>query len=273
MSSRETGTPGSAIQKAGRRTESGGLPESAHRDSALTTELWIADTEQLALDSQLERMLALLTGPEREKALRFRKREDRVRCAVGRLMIHALAAERMGRADAPLRVSEYGKPSFAWENAVQFSLSHAGRLVVLAWGDLPLGVDVEENRPLAWRELATVFGAEEQRLLEADEAPLELFYRIWTVREAFSKEEGIGLPIFEGGGIAMDYDGETIRYQGRTLRFRTWALPGYTLSLCAARLGEVRLHRLSSGDWSRVLSYHEGSRPAKEGEEIEKSLD
>ncbi|MBQ5788481.1 MAG: ATP-binding protein [Oscillospiraceae bacterium] len=236
----------------------------------MTTELWIADTELLALDTQLERMLGLLPEPDQAKAMRFRKREDRLRCVTGRLMIRALAAVRLGQADIPLLISAYGKPFFAEENAVQFSLSHAGKLVVLAFGDYPLGVDVEENRPLAWRELASVFGNEEQRLLEADEDPAGLFYRFWTVREAFSKEEGRGLPIFESRDIVIDYDRETIRYEGRTLRVRTWEFQGYTLSVCASRLGEVRLRCLSSEDWNRVLSCNEGSRSPKSEEELEK---
>ena len=257
-------------QKTVRRTESGRLPDGVRCEPSVTTELWIADTEQLALDTQLERMLGLLPEPDQAKAMRFRKREDRLRCVTGRLMIRALAAVRLGQADIPLLISAYGKPFFAEENAVQFSLSHAGKLVVLAFGDHPLGVDVEENRPLAWRELASVFGNEEQRLLEADEDPAGLFYRFWTVREAFSKEEGRGLPIFESRDIVIDYDRETIRYEGRTLRVRTWEFQGYTLSVCASRLGEVRLRCLSSEDWNRVLSCNEGSRPPKREEELEK---
>ena len=234
-------------------------------------EIWIADTKLLELDRQLEGMLAQLPVAERERALRFRKREDRLRCATGRLLIRALAAERLGRADIPLRFSEYGKPFFACENAVQFSLSHAGKLVVLAFGDMPLGVDVEERRPLNWRELASVFGAEEQSLLKGCEDPLSMFYRLWTVREAFSKEEGLGLAIFENGGTVMDYDSETIHYQGRVLCFQTWNLPWYTLSVCAEQLEEIRLRHLSSEDWNRVLVHNRGSSLPEREEEVEKN--
>ena len=257
---------GSSTRKSGERTESVQLLESASRDRTMTTVLWIADTELLALDHQLEQMMLLLNAAEREKTLRFRKREDRLRCAVGRLLIRALASERLGRANVSVLVSEYGKPFFAQENAVHFSLSHSGKLVVLAFGELPLGVDVEECRPLVWRELACVFGAEERALLETDKDPLRLFYRLWTVREAFSKEEGLGLPIFENGSMVLDYSSETIRYQSRTLCFRTWELPEYTLSVCAEQLGEIILCRLSSEDWKRILICNGGSDLPKEEE-------
>ena len=93
--------PGRRKQKTVRRTESGRLPEHVCRDPFVTAELWIADTEQLALDTQLERMLGLLPEPDQAKAMRFRKREDRLRCVTGRLMIRALAAVRLGQADIP----------------------------------------------------------------------------------------------------------------------------------------------------------------------------
>lgn len=272
MLSSETGIPGSGTQKTDHCSEIGRLPESACSVPAMRTELWIADTERLALDSQLERMLPLLTAAETEKVLRFRRREDRLRCAVGRLLIRALAAEQLGRADAPLQLSEYGKPSFMGENAVHFNLSHAGDLVVLAYGNLPLGVDVEKRRAIAWRELASSFSAEEQALLEADEDPLGLFYRFWTVREAFSKEEGLGLPIFESGDMVMDYGSGTVCYHDRTLRFRTWELSGYTLSVCASRLDAIRLCRLSSEGWNRVLTCNGGTDLLKREEKLEKRV-
>ena len=264
--SSKTGIQRSGTRETGHRIENGHLPKAACRERALTTVLWIADTEQLALDHQLERMLLLLSADEREKALRFRKREDRLRCAVGRLLIRALASDRLGRADVPLLVSEYGKPFFAQENAVHFSLSHSGKLVVLASGALPLGVDVEERRPLAWHELACVFGAEEQALLETDKDPLGMFYRLWTAREAFSKEEGLGLAIFENEGARMDYGSETVCCHGRTLCFRTWEFPEYTLSVCAEQLGEIILCLLSSEDWMRILICNGGSDLPKEEE-------
>lgn len=212
-------------------------------------ELWIADLRALGLDASLEQMLASLSAEAREKALRFVRREDRLRFATGRMMIRALAAKELGRSDAPLRFGAYGKPRFAMEGAPCFNLSHAGRLVVLAWAEFPVGVDVEERRPLDWRELAFPFSDAERAMLEASDCPLECFYRLWTVREAFAKEEGIGLSLFDRG--AIEYGLETIRFQGKTLQYRTWEFPEYTLSLCAERLENVQPRWLTREEWLR----------------------
>ena len=212
-------------------------------------DLWIADTEALVLDRHLEQLLPLLSGPERERALRFRKREDRLRCAVGRVMIRALAAKRLGRADAAILISEYGKPYFTQEDAPHFSLSHSGSLVVLASGDTPLGVDVEACRQIKWRELSSFFSGEERAMLESAEYPLACFYRIWIVREAFSKAVGLGLSLFEAAGAEINYQAATASFQGEKYRFRTWEYPGYMLSICAHQV-EVEPCWLTAADWN-----------------------
>ncbi|MBQ3374541.1 MAG: 4'-phosphopantetheinyl transferase superfamily protein [Oscillospiraceae bacterium] len=211
-------------------------------------DLWIADTEALELDRHLEQLLPLLPGFERERALRFRKREDRLRCAVGRVMIRALAAKRLGRADAALLVSEYGKPYFAQEDAPHFSLSHSGSLVVLASAGTPLGVDVEVCRQMEWRDFSSLFSGEERAMLESAEFPLACFYRIWTVREAFSKAVGLGLSLFEAAGAEINYRAAAASFQGEEYRFRTWEYPGYTVSLCAHR-AEAEPYWLTAADW------------------------
>ncbi len=199
-------------------------------------ELWIADTEALGLGQHLEELMLLLPGPERDRTLRFRKREDRLRYVVGRVMIRALAAKCPGRPDTEIMISEYGKPYFAQKESPQFNLSHSGRLVVLAWGDAPMGVDVEECRQMQWRDLAPYFSGEERKIIESGECPLKDFYRIWTVREAFSKAVGRGLSIFEEDGVEIEYPMRRASFKGDSYCFRTWELPDYMLSVCAGKI-------------------------------------
>lgn len=214
-------------------------------------ELWIADTKALGVERHLEELLLLLPGPERERTLRFRKREDRLRCVVGRVMIRALAAKCLGRPDTEIRISEYGKPYFAQKEAPQFNLSHSGNLVVLAWGDSPLGVDVEECLQIQWRELASFFSEEERALIEFGQYPLKDFYRIWTVKEAFSKAVGRGLPIYEEEGAEIEYPMRKASFKGDSYCFRTWELPEYMLSVCAKQIS-AQPRWLTQKDWQRL---------------------
>jgi 4'-phosphopantetheinyl transferase len=95
----------------------------------------------------------------------------------------------------------HGKPSLAADFAasdIQFNLSHAGELAVVAVARTrAVGVDVEEVRPLPDLEAMArrYFAARETRALLALPAAQqhESFYRNWTRREACLKARGDGL--------------------------------------------------------------------------------
>lgn len=67
-----------------------------------------------------------------------------------------------------------------------FSLSHAGDYVAVAVDTLPVGIDIERNRPYKASLAKRYFSKEEQEL------PLP-FTQIWTLKESFLKVTGMGL--------------------------------------------------------------------------------
>jgi 4'-phosphopantetheinyl transferase len=81
---------------------------------------------------------------------------------------------------------------------LEFNLSHTSNLALLAISiDRPVGIDLEEVRPMEnlTKLAARFFTVEEhQNILTADEAGrTELFFRIWTGKEAYLKAIGVGL--------------------------------------------------------------------------------
>ncbi len=89
----------------------------------------------------------------------------------------------------------YGKPYLAGQPEVQFNLSHSGRWCVCAVSTVPVGVDVEQARPmdLAWTH--KFLSAEEREDLRATEDSVRLwrFYELWTRKECYAKALGRGL--------------------------------------------------------------------------------
>ncbi len=209
-------------------------------------EIWIADIDEIKSISDIRELTSLLPEYEQEKANRYRFREDSLRYVTGRLMIRHLAEISGGSRDLELCMSEYGKPYFGDESLPMFNLSHSGKKVVLATGNIPLGVDIEENKEINYLELMTVFGHEEQEMITASVSPLETFYYLWTVHEAFAKEEGIGISIIRQKNYRMDYISETIRYQNKLLHFRSIPLPGYSLNLCAEEISNLQMIELKA---------------------------
>ena len=120
-----------------------------------------------------------------------------------------------------------------------FSISHSGDFVAIGFGSGRIGIDVEQvGRAKDFISLLRFYSeAERQWVLDAAD-PEDEFYRVWTFREAFSKEEGVGLSLFEKEDAAIDYAKRRVAFNGTEYGFFEYALPGYHLTACAAAAGE-----------------------------------
>lgn len=94
---------------------------------------------------------------------------------------------------------ERGRPSFAGNTGLDFSISHSGNISVAALIDSPsgrVGVDIEridEKKEDTHKRIADrYFSKEEKIIFETSGDPLE-FYKIWTAKEARAKLLGLGL--------------------------------------------------------------------------------
>lgn len=99
--------------------------------------------------------------------------------------------------DLALEYSPWGKPFLPHENAEAFSISHSGDVVAAAFAEaaVEIGLDVEAREPFDWRPVADRFHADETEAIHRCREPdrLREFYRIWTLKEAYSKALGLGL--------------------------------------------------------------------------------
>lgn len=104
----------------------------------------------------------------------------------------------LAQACAPLPeicYGEQGKPRFANDTPLWFSLSHSGdRIALLLSDEGEVGCDIEVIRPRDnWRTLANaVFSLGEHQELEQQQPEQQLiaFWRIWTRKEAIIKQRG-----------------------------------------------------------------------------------
>jgi 4'-phosphopantetheinyl transferase len=140
----------------------------------------------------------LLSPGERARADRFATATLRRRYVAAHAFLRRALARHTGAGAAGLRfgAGEFGKPLLVDFPRVHFNLSHSGDWAVCAVAeDGPIGVDIEEMRPLPdYDELAArVFSAEEMRRMAAASDSLRTFYDIWTKKEAVIKADGRGL--------------------------------------------------------------------------------
>ena len=106
--------------------------------------------------------------------------------------LRRILAARLGR-DPDIVRGPQGKPHLA-DDTVAFSVAHSGdRALIAVAASGPIGVDLEQHRPLRAADLAgRFFTAREAAIVAADP---DAFFRIWTRKEAMVKAEGGGLSL------------------------------------------------------------------------------
>lgn len=140
-----------------------------------------------------------LSPEETERARRFRHRRDRVRYVVGRTMLRCVAGVSTGRTPETVEVvpGPHGKPVVAGAQ-LSVNVSHSGDWVLVAATEgARVGVDVEFRDPSVdvGGVAGTVFSSWENEALRAcpEDVRTDLFYEIWTRKEAVIKADGRGI--------------------------------------------------------------------------------
>lgn len=172
-----------------------------------------------------------LSVQRRKKAARFRQKADRKRClCAGTALDLALQTVGLREKEVQIAYTEQGKPYLVDCPQWHFSLSHSGDWAVCLLSEAPVGVDVEQLRPLRDFSIASrCFTDEAFRQWQVlPEAERQLaFFRQWTRLESALKRQGTGL-----SGLSS-LNGEP---EGP---FREYPLAGYVLTACGDRLPET----------------------------------
>jgi 4'-phosphopantetheinyl transferase len=177
------------------RTESRSQTAELGRDEA---HVWI-----VRLDRSSDSM-ALLSPDERERASRFHFPRDKTRFINSRAALRRILGSYLAKDPATLgfAYNPHGKPHLPGA-PLQFNLSHSGELALVAVAaGSAIGVDVELIRDdLSIVALADAILSNEEltefRKMPKSEQRSE-FFRIWVIKEAYTKAIGKGLSIAPG---------------------------------------------------------------------------
>lgn len=157
-----------------------------------------------ALDADVRaRLLATLSGDERERYARFRAGPGRDGFLAAHAVLRAELSRRASVAPQGLRLEARadGKPELVEPRLtprLDFNLTHAHGVVALAMArDADVGIDVEDvARRVGIEPLeARVLSESERRALAGLDAVARRrrFFECWTLREAYAKATGIGM--------------------------------------------------------------------------------
>lgn len=169
--------------------------------------------------------------PERRRrADRYLRREDGLRCLAAGELLRTVVERELGLTEFAVVQDPGGKPRIAGQEDFHFNLSHSGNRVVIAWGDSPVGADVQQMHMDAGKEelAKRFFTREEQNYILEQPAQTEArFYRVWTGKESYLK--------YLGTGLKRSLDTFSIFSPEISRMLKTRYLPdGYCVSLCSS---------------------------------------
>ena len=160
-----------------------------------------------AAGAYCERLQALLSPDEADRAVHYRRQADRRRFVGSRGSLRLLLGSYLGIAPEQLRFAEnaYGKPSLAGEGArsgLRFNVSHSGDVALFGVvSGCGVGVDVEVCRSRAPDRVLRIadrfFSPEEAEALRglAPREQVRAFLVCWCRKEAYVKALGRGLSV------------------------------------------------------------------------------
>ena len=218
--------------------------------------LWLLENLETFTFEALEPLLPRISESRRARVLSMKQAQARVQSVLAELLLrHSLQAE-YGLAELPIiETGKKGKPFFPDHPGVHFNLSHCKTAVACALDSAPVGVDVQEIRPLRDRyrspvpSVYRVLSEKERTWVEAGKTSAEQdrrFTAVWTCKEAYGKAVGEG---FLYDLRSTEFLPRKKPWQQSGYLFRYCDLGDTALTLCAEhplRLRRVELRRLIS---------------------------
>ncbi|MGH8761724.1 MAG: 4'-phosphopantetheinyl transferase family protein [Nitrosospira sp.] len=177
--------------------------------------------------------LSLLSDDERIRSLRFRKHQDRVRSIVTRAALRRMLGARLMLPPGELRfvANGHGKPRLYGDLGIEFNVSHAGHLALIAFSTSgKIGVDIEHrDRGIDAKSLSKyVFSPlERQSRLQTGEET-EDFMERWVAKESVLKALGLGISDHLQAVSVLPFDEESYEIAHDHPEWReikAWPLP------------------------------------------------
>ena len=159
-----------------------------------------------------------------------------------RALLLAAAERYLGRPPGPLVPGAWGKPEFPAAPELCCSVSHSGSWWMCALGPAPLGLDLQRHQAGIDRARLSrrFFHPEEDRFLAA--RGYRDFFDLWSAKESWVKFTGRGFRD-DPASFSVAAGGNFPAVEGARLRLLPFS-PDYSLCLCAARPGPVRMAML-----------------------------
>lgn len=176
-----------------------------------------------SIDKINENSINKISPARAEKALKYRQKDDKLRCIAGGLFINKFLG------DTKIVTNRFGKPLS--ENGIYFNLSHSGKYVIFAVSDNPVGCDIEQQREVKIDRISkSVFCENEINLLNKADNKQDSFFSIWTGKESLLKCIGEG---FHRKASSVDTTQSPFVDNNTSYYIHTFTYDEYSISVCS----------------------------------------
>jgi len=130
------------------------------------------------------------------QADQYRFFDDAKRCVFSEVLLQYSFFQKVGSLKKiELEYNEFGKPFIRGKEDFSYNISHSGKWVVIAYGDMPIGVDIEKICDTEEYMPVEAFTKEERDYINGveDEDKAKRFTQTWTLKESYVKYIGTGL--------------------------------------------------------------------------------
>ena len=172
--------------------------------------IYYANISLLDDEQVFQKVFEKVNIQRRVKVLQCKHKKEQMRSLMaGYLLRVALEKEGAEYDNTTISILENGKPVISGNTDLYFSLSHAGEYAACIISDHVVGVDIETKAKSLFQEgkegrltavtqkIMTKREREQFRNVE-NEKSIELFLKVWTRKESYSKADGRGI------GLGLD---------------------------------------------------------------------
>ena len=191
---------------------------------------WRIDLDENNHD--LDSLTALLHADEIKQADRFKFPIHRHRFIVGRAHLRLILSRYLSYPPKTIyfEYGSHGKPYIHTNNPqhIEFNLAHSDALAVYAITcKHPIGIDIEKTLARPFVNIAKRFFAEKECHAISEvtkDKQAEVFYHIWTQKEAFIKAIGEGLAYPLDQFVVSATEGKLLEIHDKKQHAEDWAL-------------------------------------------------
>ena len=195
------------------------------------------------LETEFEHLITILYPARRLAVGKLNNQRAKLSSLATGLLLQDIVRDELGIESKYLVINkgEHGKPYIDGHPDFNFNISHSGDMVVVAYGDSLVGVDVERMRcrESDLKVAKRCFLPEEYTFITDDEFNADLdgisysteerFFMVWTMKEAYLKYKGCGISVPMNSFCVKPYEGVVV---GEKLRCHSLVLDEYVYAIC-----------------------------------------